>query len=87
MDDLSKLEFLTPIQTDDFKEELLFSGKIKVSFEGGYVISSIPKTENGNFGFKIKTIEAKDDRNKKKLMGYLLYRDEYLEARKKFLKG
>lgn len=84
--DLTKLEFLTPVQTDDFKEELR-GEKIKVSFEGGYVISTIPKTEEGNFGFEIKEIEAKDKRNEKKLIGYLLYRDEYLEARKKFLKG
>lgn len=85
--DLSKMEFLTPIQTDDFKEELR-GEKIKVSFGGGYVISTIPKTgENGGYEFKIDKIEATDNRNEKKLIGYLLYRDEYLEARKKYLRS
>jgi len=68
------VEFLTPTDKDDFKEEVISKDVFKITFqECFYVVKMIKQTSS--VSFNIEQANFKDgDYKAKKLMGYILFK-------------
>ncbi len=80
-----QLEFLTPIVGDNFIEKELGNNRIKVTFRDSYAIGAIPKIKKGVFEINITEMnigdkDCKDTYCPKKLLGYFMFREQYLTA-------